>query len=64
MTLKEGDEVRLLAEATGIEGLTAPAGTVGVIVEVYTDPEAYAVDVVVGDESDNIYLNGNQVEAV
>lgn len=64
MTLKEGDEVRLRAEVTGIEGVRIPVGTVGVVVEAYSDPEAYAVDVTVDDEPDNVYVSADKVEPV
>lgn len=64
MNASEGDEVRLTTDVTGDDGQRViPAGTVGTVVATYQDPTAYAVDVTVDGEPDNVYVTGEQVEA-
>lgn len=61
--MNEQDEVRLTADVTGDDGRRViPAGTVGVIVDVYRDGAAYAVDVEIDGQPDNIYVTAEQVE--
>lgn len=63
--MNEGERVRLRTDVPGdVRGRVIPAGTVGVVVDVYHDPEAFAVDVTVDGEPDNIYLAADQVEPV
>jgi hypothetical protein len=39
-----------------------PAGTTGVVVDVYTNPVGYALDVVVNGEENNITVPADAVE--
>jgi hypothetical protein len=63
--MNEQDEVRLIADVTGDDGQRViPAGTVGVVVDVYRDGAAYAVDVELDGQPDNVYVTAQQVEPV
>ena len=65
MALQEGQAVRTTAEVTGDDGKRViPAGTPGVVMYVYGDGEAYAVDVKIDDQFDNVYATAEQVEPV
>jgi hypothetical protein len=63
MSVAPYGRVRLLVDVDD-EGSHVPAATVGTVVEVLGDGEAYLVDVTVSGESDNIYVTAAQVEPV
>lgn len=51
MKAKEYDGVRLLAELQGDFGEHVPQGTEGAVIEVFTNPEGYMIDVAIPDDS-------------
>ncbi|HEX3811766.1 MAG TPA: hypothetical protein VHX59_02900 [Mycobacteriales bacterium] len=55
--------MRLVRDVAAWRGtLTVPAGTTGVVVDVYTNPVGYALDVVVNGEENNITVPADAVE--
>ena len=64
MSVREGDQVRLLEDLVGIMGHHVPAGTIGTIVDDLNAPAHYAVDVQVNDAYDNVAVSPDQFEAL
>jgi hypothetical protein len=64
MRVREGDQVRLLADLVGSMGHRVPAGTIGTIVDDVNAPAQYAVDVQVNDTYDNVAVSPDQFEAL
>jgi hypothetical protein len=63
MAIKQYDLVRLVRDVAAWRGsLTVPAGTTGVVVDIYTNPVGYGLDVVVNGEEDNITVPADAVE--
>ena len=62
MTVREGDQVRLLEDVVGIMGELVPAGTIGTVVDDVNAPGQYAVDVQVNDAYDNVAVTPAQFE--
>lgn len=53
MKTKEYDRVRLLQDMEGDFGEHIPAGTEGAIIECFTSPEGYIIDVWIPDANEN-----------
>jgi len=64
MSVREGDQVRLLEDLVGIMGHHVPSGTIGTIVDDLNAPAHYAVDVQVDDAYDNVAVSPDQFEAL
>jgi hypothetical protein len=60
--IKEGERVRLLVAAQGLDGTAVPAGTVGTVVDDLNAPDEYAIDVVVDGRYDNVAVGGDEIE--
>lgn len=72
MKAKVNDRVRILVDVEAdFSAELIPSGTEGVIVEVYEDPEGYAVDLAIPDDSlaggyryENVILRPEQFDVV
>jgi len=69
---QDGDRIRLLADVrSGFDGRLIPKGTYGAIVECYSDPEGYAIDLtfpapelVGGRDYENVVLERDRFKVV
>lgn len=62
MTIRQGDKVRVLADAVSDDGRRVPAGTSAGVAEVFGDAAAFDLDLILDGQPDTLHVTAEQVE--